>query len=79
MLKDGKRFCDVCHIPIEGKRAQIRIESVDESIFLELLSSMQAFKFAFEKQADGSVTLDACVECNALLSSKESQDQAITD
>ena len=60
--------------PIEGKRVQMKIELVDQAIFQETLSSMQTFQFAFEKQGDGAVTLDACMDCNALLSNMKSLD-----
>ncbi len=45
---------------------QIKIESIDERIFQQTLSSLKMFGFAFEQQADGSVTLDSCIECQDL-------------
>ena len=45
---------------------QITIESIDERIFRQTLSSLKMFGFAFEQQADGSVTLDSCTDCQDL-------------
>ena len=45
---------------------QIKLESIDERIFQQTLSSLKMFGFAFERQADGSITLDSCTKCQDL-------------
>ena len=60
---------------------QITIESIDERIFRQTLSSLKMFGFAFEQQADGSVTLDSCIERQDLFmkSAEERQESKLTN
>ena len=69
MLDNGVRCCGLCGKSLDapGKWVQLKIESVDKRIFEQTLSSFRAFGFTFKQQADGSVTLDACEDCGALL------------
>jgi len=68
VLENGVRYCDYCKQLLNqpGKWMQIKIESIDERIFQQTSSSLETFGFAFEQQADGSVTLDSCTECQDL-------------
>ena len=83
MVENGARYCDYCKpsLDVPGKRMQIKIGPRDPRIFQETLEALQAFGIAFERQSDGSVTLDACPECHALLirSDEGLQEQKLTN
>ena len=83
MLENNVRYCDYCKQPLTrpGKWMQIKIESIDERIFQQTLTSLEKFGFAFEQQADGSVTLDSCTECQDLFMkfAEEHQESKLTN
>ena len=68
MVENGVPQCDFCKRALNPpeKRFQIKIEPHDKQIFQDTLTALQAFGSEFKRQADGSVTLDACAECHNL-------------
>jgi hypothetical protein len=83
MVENGIRYCDYCKQPlgVPLKRRQIKIGPGDPRILQQTLEALQAFAIAFERQPDGSATLDACPECHALLmrSDEGLQEQKVTN
>jgi hypothetical protein len=54
----------------------MKLAPVDEGIFREVLASFDEFGLPFERQAGGSVTVDACTECYKLYLALDEEWQA---
>src|SRR5438128_475323 len=57
---------------------QMKIERVDDRIFQDTIALLDSLGITFERQADGSVTIEACVECNKLFMAQDEKWQADT-
>lgn len=65
MLRDDRRFCDCCEeeIPKGSKYRHARVSPEQAHILEAAASADPDIRFTYTELADGSRTMDICLEC----------------
>jgi hypothetical protein len=71
VLKDSRRFCDCCdeEIPKGTKYRHARVSPEQAHVLEAAASTDSDLKFAYTEHADGSRSMDICLECTLSMGS----------